>query len=109
MLAESGRTRVLCTVSIQDQVPQWMYGKHQGGWLTAEYSMLPGASQPRKTRDGRTGRPIDGRSYEIQRLVGRALRAVTDCVVAVAGRDQVDRDRLAELATPRHREDIPDR
>jgi len=81
VLAESGRTRVLCTVSIQDQVPQWMYGKHQGGWLTAEYSMLPGASQPRKTRDGRTGRPIDGRSYEIQRLVGRALRTAVDLSV----------------------------
>jgi len=69
---------VLCTVSVQDQVPQWMYNRHQGGWLTAEYSMLPGAGQPRKPRDGRTGRPLDGRSFEIQRLIGRALRCAVD-------------------------------
>jgi ribonuclease PH len=55
-----------------------MYGKQPGGWLTAEYSMLPGASQPRKPRDGRTGRPTDGRSFEIQRIVGRALRCAVD-------------------------------
>ncbi|MBK8095595.1 MAG: ribonuclease PH [Planctomycetes bacterium] len=81
VLAECGRTRVLCTVSVQDQVPQWMYGKQQGAWLTAEYSMLPGASSPRKPRDGRTSRPIDGRSFEIQRLIGRALRCAVDLSV----------------------------
>jgi ribonuclease PH len=75
VLAECGKTKVLCTVSVQDQVPQWMYNRHQGGWLTAEYSMLPGAGHPRKPRDGRTGRPIDGRSFEIQR---RALRCAVD-------------------------------
>lgn len=78
MLAECGKTRVLCTVSVQDQVPQWMYGRQPGGWLTAEYAMLPGASAPRKPRDGRTGRPADGRSFEIQRIVGRALRCAVD-------------------------------
>ena len=78
VLAECGKTKVLCTVSVQDQVPQWMYNRHQGGWLTAEYSMLPGAGQPRKPRDGRTGRPLDGRSFEIQRLIGRALRCAVD-------------------------------
>jgi ribonuclease PH len=78
VLAECGKTKVLCTVSVQDQVPQWMYNRHAGGWLTAEYSMLPGAGQPRKPREGRTGRPIDGRSFEIQRLVGRALRCAVD-------------------------------
>ena len=78
MLAECGKTKVLCTVSVQDQVPQWMYNRHQGGWLTAEYSMLPGAGSPRKPRDGRTGRPLDGRSFEIQRLIGRALRCAVD-------------------------------
>ncbi|MBM3973603.1 MAG: ribonuclease PH [Planctomycetes bacterium] len=78
VLAECGKTKVLCTVSVQDQVPQWMYNRHQGGWLTAEYSMLPGAGQPRKPRDGRTGRPLDGRSFEIQRLIGRALRCAID-------------------------------
>jgi len=78
VLAECGKTKVLCTVSVQDQVPQWMYNRHAGGWLTAEYSMLPGAGQPRKPREGRTGRPLDGRSFEIQRLVGRALRCAID-------------------------------
>jgi ribonuclease PH len=78
VLAECGKTKVLCTVCVQDQVPQWMYNRHAGGWLTAEYSMLPGAGQPRKPRDGRTGRPLDGRSFEIQRLIGRALRCAID-------------------------------
>ncbi|MGB3968304.1 MAG: ribonuclease PH [Planctomycetota bacterium] len=81
VLAECGKTKVLCTVCVQDQVPQWMYNRHQGGWLTAEYSMLPGAGQPRKPRDGRTGRPLDGRSFEIQRLIGRALRCAIDLTV----------------------------
>jgi len=78
VLAECGNTKVLCTVGIQDQVPHWMYKSHQGGWLTAEYSMLPNAGKPRKPRDGRTGRPLDGRTQEIQRLVGRALRCAID-------------------------------
>jgi ribonuclease PH len=78
VLAECGKTKVLCTVSVQDQVPQWMWNRHAGGWLTAEYSMLPGAGQPRKPREGRTGRPLDGRSFEIQRLIGRALRCAID-------------------------------
>ena len=81
VLAECGKTKVLCTVSVQDQVPQWMYNRHQGGWLTAEYAMLPGAGQPRKPRDGRTGRPLDGRSFEIQRLIGRAMRCALDLSV----------------------------
>ncbi len=78
MLAECGNTRVLCTVCVQDQVPQWMYNRHSGGWLTAEYSMLPSAGTPRKPREGRTGRPLDGRSFEIQRLIGRTLRCAVD-------------------------------
>ena len=78
VLVECGKTKVLCTVCVQDQVPPWMYNRHQGGWLTAEYSMLPGAGSPRKPRDGRTGRPLDGRSFEIQRLIGRALRCAVD-------------------------------
>ncbi|MFO1030756.1 MAG: ribonuclease PH [Planctomycetota bacterium] len=78
VLVESGKTKVLCTVTVQEQVPQWMYNRHAGGWLTAEYSMLPGAGQPRKPRDGRSGRPLDGRSFEIQRLIGRALRCAVD-------------------------------
>ncbi|MEO6594276.1 MAG: ribonuclease PH [Planctomycetota bacterium] len=78
VMAECGKTKVLCTVSVQDQVPHWMYNRHAGGWLTAEYSMLPGAGQPRKPREGRTGRPLDGRSFEIQRLIGRTLRCAVD-------------------------------
>ncbi len=81
VLVECGKTKVLCTVCVQDQVPPWMYNRHQGGWLTAEYSMLPGAGSPRKPRDGRTGRPLDGRSFEIQRLIGRALRCAIDLTV----------------------------
>ena len=95
MLAECGRTRVLCTVCVQDQVPPWMYGKQPGGWLTAEYSMLPSAGQPRKPREGRTGRPLDGRTYEIQRLVGRALRCAVDLAVLPELTLWVDCDVLA--------------
>ena len=78
VLAECGRTRVLCTVSVQDQVPPWMYNRQPGGWLTAEYSMLPSAGTPRKPREGRTGRPVDGRTQEIQRMIGRALRCAVN-------------------------------
>jgi ribonuclease PH len=78
VFAECGKTKVLCTVGVQDQVPHWMYNRHQGGWLTAEYSMLPNAGSPRKPREGRTGRPLDGRTQEIQRLIGRALRCAVD-------------------------------
>jgi ribonuclease PH len=75
VLIQAGRTTVLCTVSIEESVPRWMVGQGKG-WLTAEYSMLPGASQPRKPRE-RSGK-IDGRTAEIQRLIGRSLRAVVD-------------------------------
>ncbi len=73
-----GNTRVICAVSIDDVVPRWM--KEQsvpGGWLTAEYSMLPYSTVDRKARDISKGR-LDGRSSEIQRLIGRALRASID-------------------------------
>jgi ribonuclease PH len=76
VLIDAGQTRVLCTVTIQDSVPQWMAGQGRG-WLTAEYSMLPASTRSRKPRDGRNGR-VDARSLEIQRLIGRALRAVVD-------------------------------
>jgi len=78
VLVSMGNTRVICAVTIEEAVPLWM--KKQGvtgGWLTAEYSMLPYSSQPRKARDITKGR-IDGRSVEIQRLIGRSLRAVVD-------------------------------
>ncbi len=75
VLACFGRTRVLCTATVTDGVPHFLKGKGQG-WLTAEYSMLPSSTPGRKPRD-RAGK-VDGRSVEIQRLIGRALRAVVD-------------------------------
>src|SRR5690349_6817762 len=75
VLVRMGRTTVLCTCSVELAVPPFLVGTGKG-WLTAEYSMLPGSTSPRKPRD-RAGK-IDGRSVEIQRLIGRSLRAVTD-------------------------------
>src|SRR4029453_8879742 len=78
VLISVGQTRVICGVTIEEAVPRWM--KEQGvtgGGLTAEYSMLPYSKQPRKARDVAKGR-LDGRSVEIQRLIGRSLRAVVD-------------------------------
>lgn len=73
-----GNTRVICSATIQDDVPRWMKVQGvSGGWLTAEYSMLPYSTLDRKERDSSKGRP-DGRSIEIQRLIGRSLRAVVD-------------------------------
>ena len=77
-LVEWGNTRVICGVTIEDVVPRWM--KEQGvtgGWVTAEYSMLPYSTLQRKPRDITKGK-IDGRSQEIQRLIGRAMRAAVD-------------------------------
>lgn len=78
VLVTMGNTRVICGVMIEESVPRWM--KEQsvaGGWLTAEYSMLPYSTHTRKPRDISKGR-LDGRSMEIQRLIGRSLRAVVD-------------------------------
>ena len=78
VLIAFGNTQVICSAMIEDSVPRWM--KEQGvtgGWLTAEYSMLPYSTISRKPRDSSRGRP-DGRGTEIQRLVGRSLRAVVD-------------------------------
>jgi ribonuclease PH len=78
VLVAMGNTRVICGVMIEETVPRWM--KEQGvtgGWLTAEYSMLPYSTNTRKPRDITKGR-LDGRSTEIQRLIGRSLRAVVD-------------------------------
>jgi ribonuclease PH len=75
VLVRMGRTTVLCTCSLTPEVPPFLVGSGQG-WLTAEYAMLPGSTSPRKPRD-RAGK-IDGRSVEIQRLIGRSLRAVVD-------------------------------
>ncbi len=78
VLASFGNTRVLCTAMVQDSVPPFLQGRGKG-WLTAEYSMLPSSTESRKSRD-RVGN-TDGRSVEIQRLVGRALRAIVDTTV----------------------------
>lgn len=75
VLASLGNTIVLCTCSIEAKVPEFLEGKGTG-WLTAEYNMLPGSTQGRKARD-RSGK-VDGRSVEIQRLIGRSLRSVVD-------------------------------
>jgi ribonuclease PH len=74
VLIECGATRVLCTVSLEERVPPFLSGRGKG-WLTAEYGMLPGCSPQRVPRESTTGR-VDGRRREIQRLIGRALRAV---------------------------------
>jgi ribonuclease PH len=71
-----GNTRVLCAATIEERVPPWMKGRGVG-WVTAEYSMLPRATQERTQREASKGR-LGGRTHEIQRIIGRALRAVTD-------------------------------
>ncbi len=77
-LVSFGNTRVICAATVQEDVPRWMkYQKVGGGWLTAEYNMLPYSTIDRKQRDISAGR-LDGRSSEIQRLIGRSLRAVVD-------------------------------
>jgi ribonuclease PH len=75
-LISIGETRVICTASVQDSVPRWMAGSARG-WVTAEYGMLPASTGERKQRDVTKGRP-DGRTVEIQRLIGRSLRGVVD-------------------------------
>jgi ribonuclease PH len=78
VLIRMGRTQVICAVSVEESVPRWMREqKVSGGWLTGEYSMLPYATAPRTSREASTGR-VGGRTQEIQRLLGRSLRAVTD-------------------------------
>jgi ribonuclease PH len=76
VLVEFGMTRVLCTASVEERVPPWLRGKGRG-WVTAEYSMLPGATSERNDREAAKGKQ-SGRTQEIQRLIGRSLRAVTD-------------------------------
>jgi ribonuclease PH len=79
ILFEAGNTMVLCTASLEKTTPPWRKSKVEGvpslGWVTAEYNMLPGSTSPRKQRDRKS---VDGRTTEIQRLIGRSLRAVVD-------------------------------
>ena len=76
VLIETGDTKVICTASIEDRVPPFLKGKGEG-WITCEYNMLPRATQVRKIRDITKGK-IDGRTMEIQRIIGRALRSIVD-------------------------------
>ncbi len=76
VLFSMGETRVVCAATVEDRVPPFLRGGGKG-WVTAEYAMLPRSTNTRVAREGRTGK-VQGRTYEIQRLVGRALRAVTD-------------------------------
>lgn len=92
VLVEFGRTRVLCTASVETRVPPWLRGQGRG-WVTAEYSMLPGSSGERVGREAARGRQ-SGRTQEIQRLIGRSLRAVTDLVALGETQITVDCDVL---------------
>ena len=92
VLVEFGGTRVLCTATIEDGVPGFLRGKGQG-WVTAEYSMLPGASPERIRREVSKGSP-SGRTHEIQRLIGRSLRGVCDMVALGERQVVVDCDVL---------------
>jgi ribonuclease PH len=76
VLFSQGKTKVLCTASIAEGVPRWLYG-HKRGWLTAEYSLLPASTGDRTEREAARGKQ-GGRTVEIQRLIGRSIRAVTD-------------------------------
>jgi ribonuclease PH len=92
VLVEMGRTRVLCTASVEDRLPPWLRGKGRG-WVTAEYSMLPGSTAERVPREAAKGKQ-SGRTIEIQRLIGRSLRAVTDLTVLGEHQITVDCDVL---------------
>ena len=92
VLVSMGRTKVLCTASVEERVPPWMRGSGRG-WVTAEYSMLPGSTAERATREAAKGRQ-SGRTQEIQRLIGRSLRAVCDLVAVGELQVTVDCDVL---------------
>ncbi|HEY3857581.1 MAG TPA: ribonuclease PH [Verrucomicrobiae bacterium] len=93
-LIEWGNTRVICGVTVEESVPRWMKEQNVvGGWITAEYSMLPYSTLTRKPRDISKGK-IDGRSQEIQRLIGRAMRAALDLEKAGSRTFWIDCDVL---------------
>ena len=92
VLVEMGHTRVLCTASVEEKVPQFLKGKGQG-WVTAEYGMLPRATHTRGNREAASGKQ-SGRTQEIQRLIGRSLRATTDLVALGERQITIDCDVL---------------
>ncbi|MEQ8763164.1 MAG: ribonuclease PH [Planctomycetota bacterium] len=77
VLIEVGKTRIICTATVDESVPPFLNNTGKG-WMTSEYSLLPAATNQRRPRDGRRGGHIDGRTQEIQRLIGRSLRAIVD-------------------------------
>jgi ribonuclease PH len=91
-LIKFGNTHVLCTASLEERVPQWLKGQGRG-WVTAEYSMLPRATKERTRREVTSGQP-SGRTQEIQRLIGRSLRAVVDLKLLGEKQISVDCDVL---------------
>ena len=100
-LIEWGSTRVICGVTVEESVPKWMKDQAvTGGWITAEYSMLPYSTLQRKARDSSKGK-IDGRSQEIQRLIGRSLRAAIDLEKVGPRTIWVDCDVLQAAGGPR--------
>jgi ribonuclease PH len=92
-----GETRVICTASVEERVPRWLAGSRRG-WVTAEYGMLPASTTERKPRDVSRGRP-DGRSIEIQRLIGRSLRGVVDFSALGERTITIDCDVLTRCAS----------
>ena len=105
-LIEIGATRVLCTAIVENGVPPWLRGQGRG-WLTAEYGMLPASTGQRKPRDATRGK-LDGRTVEIQRLIGRSLRAVVDLAELGENTLWVDCDVLeADVARAAHRSRAP--
>ncbi len=92
VLVSFGRTRVLCTASVEEDVPRWLRGTGRG-WVTAEYSMLPGSTPERASREAAKGKQ-SGRTQEIQRLIGRSLRTVTDLTAMADIQITVDCDVL---------------
>ena len=96
VLVSFGRTRVLCTASIDEDVPRWMKGSGKG-WVTAEYSMLPGSSPERVDREAAKGKQ-SSRTVEIQRLIGRALRSSCDMVALGERQVLLDCDVLQALS-----------
>src|SRR3954447_2865435 len=100
-LISIGETRVICTASAQESVPRWLAGSGRG-WVTAEYGMLPASTGERKQRDISKGR-LDGRSVEIQRLIGRSLRVVVDFEALGERSVWIDRGVLGGGGRPRPR------
>jgi ribonuclease PH len=92
VLMAMGRTKVLCTASLEERIPPWLRGQGRG-WVTAEYSLLPGSTAERTEREAARGK-LSGRTQEIQRLIGRSLRAVTDLTVMGEMQITVDCDVL---------------